>query len=140
MTPPADPVPALQALVEAAVRHLKTLTWCKVCDRSWLAQSSETHAEACPLPAAREALEHLSAEHTRAVLLSAGWKETIRQLELAQVRVAQLHEALAWYGERAQALRRYLEAKPPKVQAMTAVVTELGLDGGKRAALEGRDE
>src|SRR5262245_8991660 len=42
-------------------------------------------------------------------------------------------EALDWYAERAKALNRYMTAKPPKVQAMTAVVTELSPDNGQRA-------
>ena len=53
--------------------------------------------------------------------------------DAAETRVRALEAALEWYAERAQALERYLTAKPPKTEAVTAVVTELGLDKGERA-------
>lgn len=46
---------------------------------------------------------------------------------------AQLEDALEWYGEKAKAMKRYASAKPPQTISMTAVVTELSLDGGNRA-------
>lgn len=42
-------------------------------------------------------------------------------------------EALEWYAEKAKAAARYMSAEPPKAEAMTAVLTELALDGGNRA-------
>lgn len=48
-------------------------------------------------------------------------------------RLARLVEALEWYEERARTIQRYLEAKPPKVEGLTAVMTELGLDAGGHA-------
>ena len=44
-----------------------------------------------------------------------------------------MEQTLEWYQEKAVALKRYSEAKPPNATAMTAVVTEMSLDGGKRA-------
>lgn len=41
--------------------------------------------------------------------------------------------ALAWYGEQANAMQRYMEAKPPKADAMMAVAQALALDAGTRA-------
>ncbi len=40
---------------------------------------------------------------------------------------------IKWYGEKAEALKRYGTEKPPNATAMSAVVTELMLDGGRRA-------
>ena len=42
-----------------------------------------------------------------------------------------------WYGEKAEALERYGNAKPPQTQALMAVVTELMLDAGRKARGEG---
>ena len=36
-------------------------------------------------------------------------------------------EGLEWYEERTNALKRYMEAKPPQVTAITAVMQELAL-------------
>jgi len=47
--------------------------------------------------------------------------------------VERLWKALDWYSEKAEAIARYLEAKPPGLQAAEAVTTELALDAGKRA-------
>lgn len=52
-------------------------------------------------------------------------------------RASALEEAAkvcGWYAEKAEAIARYLAADPPKPEAVMAVVTELGLDAGKRAA------
>ena len=58
----------------------------------------------------------------------------------AEAKLSKMEEALKWYGEKAEAMRRYGEAKPPKTTAMTAVITELSLDGGSRSkALAGGD-
>ncbi len=40
--------------------------------------------------------------------------------------------ALEWYAEKATAMNRYMEAKPPDTNAMVALATELCLDNGKR--------
>ena len=46
---------------------------------------------------------------------------------------AQLEVELKWYGEKAEALKKYGQMKPVSTTAMTAVVTELMLDNGNRA-------
>jgi hypothetical protein len=45
-----------------------------------------------------------------------------------------MRDVLEWYAEKARAMNRYASAKPPKAVPMTAVVTELSLDCGLRAA------
>jgi len=57
-----------------------------------------------------------------------------RELKAMQERITQLEAALKWYGEKAEAMERYAAAEPPKATMMMAVVTELSLDGGKRAS------
>ena len=58
-----------------------------------------------------------------------------------EAKLSKMEVALKWYGEKAEAMKRYAEAKPPKTTSMTAVVTELSLDGGNRAeALAGSDD
>lgn len=56
------------------------------------------------------------------------WKAVEQRLEAAAA-------ALAWYEEKATAMARYMDAKPPMAEAMTAVCAELALDNGRRAAL-----
>lgn len=63
-------------------------------------------------------------------VLSGETATAIRDL-LAHIDV--LQDELDWYVERAQALRRYLMAKPPLALAATAVVTELTLRAEKIA-------
>jgi hypothetical protein len=63
---------------------------------------------------------------------------TALEQENARLRaVRERDEALEWYAERARALHRYMHAKPPNAEAMTAVVTELALDNGQRAGGKG---
>lgn len=45
---------------------------------------------------------------------------------------AELRAALAWYSERAMAAEKYM-AREDRDEALLAVITELALDGGKRA-------
>lgn len=40
--------------------------------------------------------------------------------------------AAEWYAEQAEALQRYLNAKPPKTEAAFAVMQALAIDGGRR--------
>ena len=81
---------------------------------------------------AQAALERMenepNPERTRAVMLSAGWKETNRQLEVANARLAQLEEALLKYGQHGP--------RCPIWATQTRGTCTCGLD----AALEGRDE
>lgn len=62
------------------------------------------------------------------------------ELAASREREQALREALQWYGEKATALQRYASAKPPKDQAMMAVVTELTLDAGARAKIATPDD
>lgn len=50
-----------------------------------------------------------------------------------QGRVDSLEKTLRWYAERAESIKRYMEAKPPKQESIIAVMTELALDGGERS-------
>lgn len=52
--------------------------------------------------------------------------------ELAR-RIEKLEAALGWYGEKAEAISRYMTSEPPKDSATLAVVTELQVDAGMRA-------
>lgn len=40
-----------------------------------------------------------------------------------------------WYGERAADIARYMSNEPPMLEAATAVMQELALDGGRRSLL-----
>lgn len=42
---------------------------------------------------------------------------------------------MEWYAEKARAMARYTTAQPPQTDAMSAILTELALDAGNRAAL-----
>jgi hypothetical protein len=50
--------------------------------------------------------------------------------------LAALRERVAWFEEQADALRRYMEAKPPQTQAVLAVVVAMSIDSVKREALK----
>jgi len=48
-------------------------------------------------------------------------------------RVKHLEEVLTWYRDEAEAAALAMASKPPNVNAATAIITALALDGGKRA-------
>lgn len=52
----------------------------------------------------------------------------------AEERLTIMAKALKWYSELAASMNRYTTAKPAMTDAMTAVVTEMSLDAGSRAA------
>lgn len=47
--------------------------------------------------------------------------------------IEKLKEVLKWYAEKAHAITRFWTAKPPKIDAAVAIMTELTLDDGQRA-------
>jgi hypothetical protein len=58
----------------------------------------------------------------------------------AEAELTKAREALEWYAEKATAMNRYMNATPPKPDAMVSVATELALDNGRRAALPPKPE
>jgi hypothetical protein len=66
--------------------------------------------------------------------------EVLRERNAAESELAKAREALNWYAEKATAMNRYMNATPPKPDAMVSVATELALDNGRRAALPPKPE
>jgi hypothetical protein len=61
-------------------------------------------------------------------------REAAEAIAALRARAEQAEAALRWYAEKAEAMARYSGAQPPQTDAMMAVVTELTLDAGRRAA------
>ena len=56
----------------------------------------------------------------------------IDHLQRALICIDKMEESLVWYAEKARSMARYSQTKPPNMDAMTAIVTELSLDAGHR--------
>jgi hypothetical protein len=148
---PAAPAPApdIAAAVEALVRHA----------RDWIPQDVRDEMEAD----ARSLVARLTAAEQQKrwpddygwddlmTLLDAHWPSEVfptlpdddkrspgprivsllRMLRAAEAEREKLQEALEWYAEQAEAASRDVPAK--KTDSMTAILTCMSLDGGKRA-------
>lgn len=77
-----------------------------------------------------------SAANRRAVCLasSAAYREAAALVRTnTDPRIERMREGLEWYREIAEAANRYMTSDPPKTDGITALLTELSLDCGKRA-------
>jgi hypothetical protein len=71
---------------------------------------------------------------------NAGLAETATLIRLLCKERDRLRKALAWYEELTSSMTRYSSSKPPKLDAMEAVIVEMSLDAGSRARAAMQDE
>ena len=126
--------------VEAAEKRIKALIWENEIWQDKFNRQTQAVKDIALMKAGIQVQYHLTvaraeaAEATRQFLLDQSSRWEAQALE-AGVRIVELEALVRRYQEKADALFRYTSAKPPKTDAMMAILTELSLEGEARAVL-----